>query len=158
MNKKPPELHLIDGTRPRGKSTQSVATIPANIKQRIPQADWLDDPKSWNKNKFIAETAEFLFDVYGIGSDQDKHTLSILADHIETYVQCSVGISEGGLLTTTNDGKTIGQSPYVAIRCKITTLIIQLMNELGLTPRSRLSATKTDTQSDVSKFLRGPKG
>lgn len=158
MNKKPPELHLIDGTKPRGKSTQNVATIPANIKQRIPKADWLDNPKAWDKSKFITETADFLYEVYGIGSDQDKHTLSILADHIDTYVQCNIGIAEGGLLMSTNDGKTVGQSPYVAIRSKVTTLIIQLMNELGLTPRGRLSTSKSTTQTDVSKFLRGPKG
>ena len=158
MNKKPPELHLIDGTKPRGKSTQSVAAIPSNIKQRIPKADWLDNPAAWDKSKFVAETADFLYEVYGIGSDQDKHTLSILADHIDTYVQCCVGIKEGGLLMETNDGKTVGQSPYVAIRCKVTTLIIQLMNELGLTPRGRLSTSKSNTQTDVSKFLRGPKG
>lgn len=158
MNKKPPELHLIDGTKPRGKSTQSVAVIPANIKQRIPKADWLDNPQAWDKSKFIAETADFLFEVYGIGSDQDKHTLSILADHIDTYVQCCVGIAESGLLMATNDGKTIGQSPYVAIRSKVTTLIIQLMNELGLTPRGRLSSNKTQENTSVAKFLLGPKG
>lgn len=158
MNKKPPELHLIDGTKPRGKSTQNVATIPDSIKQRIPKADWLDNPSAWDRNKFIEETSNYLFEVYGIGSDQDKHSLSMLADHIETYVNCVQGIKETGLVMEHNDGKTVGASPYFGIKAKTTTLIIQLMNELGLTPRGRLSASKTNTQSDVSRFLRGPKG
>ena len=158
MNKKPPELHLIDGTKPRGKSTQNVATIPANIKQRIPKADWLDNPASWDKSKFIEETANYLYEVYGIGSDQDKHTLSMLADQIENYVHCIEGIKETGLVVDFNDGKTMGASPYLSVKNKAATLIIQLMNELGLTPRGRLSASKSTTQTDVSKFLRGPKG
>jgi hypothetical protein len=36
------------------------------------------------------------------------------------------------------------------------TLIIQLMNELGLTPRSRLSAGKQEEDSPVAQFLKGP--
>lgn len=158
MNKKPPELHLIDGTKPRGKSTQNVATIPAHIKQRIPEAEWLENPSGWNRKAFIAETSNYLYEVYGIGSDQDKHTLSMLADQIETYITCMQGIKETGLVVEYNDGKTTGASPYVAVKNKAATLIIQLMNELGLTPRGRLSASKSDTKSDVSKFLRGPKG
>jgi hypothetical protein len=32
------------------------------------------------------------------------------------------------------------------------------MNELGLTPRGRLSINKPEEGSNISKFLRGPKG
>ena len=91
MNKKPPELHLIDGTTPRkGMPTQ----MPQSIRKRIPSAEWLNNPDAWNKEKFIEETANFLFEVYGIGNDQDKHMLSILADHIETYVNCTRSIKK----------------------------------------------------------------
>jgi P27 family predicted phage terminase small subunit len=158
MNKKPPELHLIDGTKPRGKSTQSLASIPDAIKKRIPKAEWLDDPESWNKDKFIDETADFLHQVYGIGSDQDKHTLSILAEQMDTYVKCSIGLQKTGIVTKFNNGGNIGASPFLVVRNKTTTLIIQLMNELGLTPRGRLSLSKATEDDDVSKFLRGPKG
>jgi P27 family predicted phage terminase small subunit len=158
MNKKPPELHLIDGTKPRGKSTQNLATIPDSIKKRIPKADWLDNPEDWDKDQFITETAEFLFEVYGIGSDQDKHTLSMLADHIETYVKCTIGLKKTGIVTKYNGGQNIGASPFLLVRNKTTTLIIQLMNELGLTPRGRLSLNKASEDDDVAKFLRGPKG
>jgi phage terminase small subunit len=158
MNKKPPELHLIDGTKPKGKSTQNPAVIPDSIKKRIPQAEWLENPSAWDRKTFIAETSNYLYEVYGIGSDQDKHTLGMLADQIETYVSCVAGIKETGLVVEFNGGSTTGASPYITVKNKAATLIIQLMNELGLTPRGRLSVKKPDDDSSISKFLRGAKG
>jgi len=97
-----------------------------------------------------------LYNVYGIGNDQDKHTLAMLADHIDTYVKCTTAIKMGGIISKFNDGKTVGPNPYLSVRNKTMTLIIQLMNELGLTPRSRLSAGKTEDDSPVAQFLKGP--
>lgn len=153
MNKKPPELHLVDGTTPR---KGMPAALPDTIKKRIPKAEWMDNPSAWEKSKFVEETANFLYDVYGIGNDQDKHTLAMLADHIETYIICTEAIKVEGLVSSFNDGKTVGPNPYLTVRNKTMTLIIQLMNELGLTPRSRLSAGKTEDNSPVAQFLRGP--
>lgn len=153
MNKKPPELHLFDGTKSR---RLQGAEIPASIKQRIPKAYWVDNPDAWDKSRFIAETAEFLFSVYGIGNEQDQHTLAMLADQIELYVECSRAIKDGGIISVFNDGKTIGPSPYVTIRDKTLKSCIQLMNELGLTPRSRLAAGKTEDDSPLAKFMQGP--
>lgn len=152
-NKKPPELHLVDGTTPR---KGMPALVPASIKKRIPKAEWLDDPAAWDKEKFITETADFLYEVYGIGNDQDKHTLAMLADHIETYVECNKALKKTGIVSKFNDGKTIGPNPYLTVRNKTMTLIIQIMNELGLTPRSRLSAGKKEDDSPVALFLKGP--
>jgi len=153
MNKKPPELHLVDGTTPR---KGMPASLPDTLKKRIPKAEWVDNPEAWDKSKFIEETSEFLYDVYGIGNNQDKHTLAMLADHIDTYVQCTRAIKKGGIVTSFNNGQTIGPNPYLTVRNKTMTLIIQLMNELGLTPRSRLSAGKSEDESPVAQFLRGP--
>jgi phage terminase small subunit len=158
MNKKPPELHLIDGTKPRGKSTQNLASIPDTIKKRIPKAEWLDNPALWDRDKFIKDTSDFLYEVYGIGSDQDQLALSMLADHVETYIQSNVGIKKGGIVTKFNNGANVGANPFLLVRNKTTTLIIQQMNELGLTPRGRLSLNKSNDDADVNKFLRGPKG
>ena len=155
MNKKPPELHLIDGTTPRkGMPTQ----LPQSIRKRVPSAEWMDNPDVWNKEKFIEETSDFLFDVYGIGNDQDKHLLTMLADHIETYVNCTRSIKKNTLVITYNNGSTPGPNPMLSIRNKTTTLIIQIMNELGLTPRSRLSANKADEESPITRIMKGPKG
>jgi len=157
MNKKPPELHLIDGTKPRGLSTKTTATIPETLKKRIPKAEWVDNPGAWDKQKFITETADFLYSVYGIGNDQDRHALAMLADHIDTYVDCNKNIKDTGLLII-KENNQLGANPCISIRSKTTSHIIQLMNELGLTPRGRLSVTKIDQESSVAKFLKGPKG
>lgn len=153
MNRKPPELHLVDGTKSRRGNDR---VMPEKIKARIPKAEWVDNPDAWNKEVFIKETSDFLYEVYGIGSDQDKHTLAILADHIDVYVKCNQGIKSGGVITMFNDGKTFGPNPYLSVRNKTTTLIIQLMNELGLTPRSRLASGKMEDSSPVAQFLKGP--
>lgn len=153
MNKKPPELHVVDGTKSR---VGEGASIPSELKKRIPKAEWMENPDAWDKHKFIEETSEFLFTVYGIGNDQDKHTLAMLADHIDTYVKCMKGINKNGIITTFNNGATVGPNPYIGVRNKTMTLIIQLMNELGLTPRSRLSAGKVEKESPLAAFLKGP--
>ena len=162
MNKKPPELHIVDGTKSRTRG--EIASIPQSIRKRIPSAEWLDNPEAWDKEKFIEETSEFLYTVYGIGNEQDKHALSMLADHIETYVDCSAmlkitdkdGKKKSRLVIPQNNNATLAPSPWLSIRNKTTTLIIQLMNELGLTPRSRLSSGKMEENSPVAQFLKGP--
>ena len=164
MNKKPPELHIVDGTKSRTRG--ELASLPATIRKRIPAAVWMDNPDAWDKQKFIDDTAEFLHSVYGIGNDQDSATLTILADHIETYVDCSKmlryedenGKRQSRLVIPQNDNKTLAPSPWLSIRNKTTTLIIQLMNELGLTPRSRLASGKTEDDSPVARLLKGPFG
>ena len=152
-NKKAPELHLVDGTTPRKGMPNA---LPESIRKRIPKAEWMDSPESWDKAVFVEETSEFLYTVYGIGNDQDKHTLAMLADQIDLYVKCSRGIAKNGIVTTFNNGATVGPNPYIGIRQKTMTLIIQLMNEMGLTPRSRLSAGKMEGESPLANFLKGP--
>lgn len=155
MNKKPPELHLIDGTTPRGAKP---VVMPASIKKRIPKAEWMDNPDAWDKEKFIEETSQFLYEVYGIGNDQDKHVLAMLADHIDTYVNCTRSIRKNTLIINYNNGSTPGPNPMISIRNKTTTLILQLMNELGLTPRSRLAVGKVEDTNPISRLMKGPKG
>jgi P27 family predicted phage terminase small subunit len=154
MNKLPPELHLVKGSKGLNQGTE----LPASIKARIPKADWLDNPDGWDRNKFITETSDFLYNVYGIGNDQDKHALAFLAEQIDTYVECKKSLAKTGIIARFNAGKTIGPNPYLTVRQNTLKTIIQLMNELGLTPRGRLNSGKVEENSPVSKFLRGPKG
>lgn len=132
--------------------------LPPTVRKRIPKAEWLEDPDLWDKDKFIEETSAFLFDVYGIGNEQDKHVLSMLADHIDTYIHCTRNIRKNTLIVRYNNGSTPGPNPLISIRNKTTTLIIQLMNELGLTPRGRLASNKVEDESPIAKLMRGPKG
>ena len=155
MNRKAPELHLIDGTHKR--AVIQAAPIPDQLKKRIPQAEWMDNYDAWNKAQFIDETSSFLYEVYGIGNNQDKHALAMLADHIDTYIKCTKGISANGVIIKF-DNSAVGANPYINIRNKTMTLIIQLMNELGLTPRGRLASGKVESESEVAIFMRGPEG
>jgi phage terminase small subunit len=82
--------------------------------------------------------------------------LAILADHIETYVNANRSIKSNTLVISYNNGQTPGPNPMISIRNKATTYIIQLMNELGLTPRSRLTAGKVEDNSAIGKLMRGP--
>lgn len=153
-NKLPPELHLVHGT----KGENQGILLPESVKKRIPYADWLDGFVPFDKKKFIEETADFLFEVYGIGSDQDKHTLAMLAEQMELYVSCNSQFRVEDAVISTNDGKTLAPHPAISIRNNAIKIIIQLMNELGLTPKSRLSSGKPQDDSAVAKFLKGPKG
>jgi P27 family predicted phage terminase small subunit len=155
MNKKPIELHLIESTKPR---TTNPVLLPETLKKRIPKAEWLDNYHLWDKSKFIEETSEFLFEVYGIGNDQDKTALAMLANEIDTYVECCKGIEKGGIVIRFNNGANLGSNPFLIERGKAFKNIIQMMNELGLTPRGRLSINRPEEDSPISKFLKGPKG
>jgi len=152
MNKKPIELHLIDGTK---SEVPNLAVLPDTIKKRIPVAEWIDNPDIWDKKTFIKETAEFLHEVYGIGSDQDKTTLAMLADQLDTYIQSYRLLATDNLVVETNNGKTLAPNPLISIKLNALKVSIQLMNELGLTPKSRLSANKTEDNSPVAQFLKG---
>ena len=152
-NRKPPERHAADGTRSKHKGT----SLPEAVKLRVPAAEWLDDPDSWDKHKFVKETSDFLWDTYGIGSKMDRHVLAMLADQIDTYIQCNRGLEGEDIVVSVNGGSSLGTHPLITIRDKTITKVISLMNELGLTPRSRLTAKKEDGKP-LAGFLKGPGG
>ena len=124
--------------------------------ERVPFAEWLNDPQSWSKKKFIHETAAFLWDAYEIGTNQDKHALGILATLIETIVISNIDIEKNGLVVTHSKGVT-GKNHHVDIRDKAITRAVLLMNELGLTPKGRLPVTPK-ISPHIRALLAGPKG
>ena len=129
--------------------------LPEKVRSRVPKADWLDNPDSWDRETFIKETSDFLWDTYGIGSDQDKHVLAALATQIEIFVRCWKGVQKGGIITQFNNGATIGPNPYLTAGDKALTRAVVLMNELGLTPKGRLAQNKTEG-GKYAKLLSGP--
>ena len=151
MNRLPPELHLVHGTKTEHKATG----LPESVRARVPKADWLDNPDAWDRNAFIKETSDFLWDTHGIGSNQDKHVLAALANQMEIYIKCIKGVAKGGIVTTFNNGATVGPNPYLTAGDKALSRAVVLMNELGLTPRSRLATNKQEG-GKYSKLLAGP--
>lgn len=140
----PSELRII-------RATEKTAAPVEKIKARVPQADWLENPDSWNASKFIQETADFMYEIYGIDADQDKHLLAMLADQISIYVEAKKGIARDGIVSEFNGGKTLGASPYFSVMKEALNKIVTLMNELGLTPKGRMGKTTTNdnTYSDL---------
>lgn len=147
----PKNLHLIHGT----KKADSINALTKNVKSRIPKADWLDNSDAWDKNLFIQETSEFLWEIYGIGSDQDKHLLAALANQMDIYIKCMKGVAKGGIITQFNAGQTIGPNPFLTAGDKALTKVIALMNELGLTPKGR-AATNKQEAGKYQNLLNGP--
>ncbi len=151
---KPVELHIVAGTKQRGKIKS--AAIPDAMKSRVPYAEWLENPDSWDRAKFIKETADFLFDTYGIGCNQDKHALAMLADQLELYVRAVRELIGQDIVIAQNDGKTFSANPLISIKNKAFDLSLKAMTELGLTPRARLSSTKPINANAFDEFLKGP--
>ena len=150
--KLPPEIHLIKGSNGMNQGV----LLPDSIKARIPFAEWANQPELFTKELFVEETAEYLYQVYGIGSEQDKHTLMMLADQLEIYINARNQQSKHPLVIKINNGKTLAPNPYIAIANEAMKNCVKLMNELGLTPKSRLSAGRTEEASPVAQFLKGP--
>ena len=152
--KLPPEIHLIKGS----KGMNQGVLLPQSVKARIPFAEWASQPELFTKERFVSETADYLYEVYGIGSEQARHTLLMLADQLETYIQARAQQEKHPLVVKINDGKTLAPNPYIAVANEAMKNCIKLMNELGLTPKSRLGSNKPEDNSAVAKFLKGPKG
>ena len=151
---KPIELHVVEGTKQGGKIKSTL--IPDQLKARVPYAEWLENPEEWNRRRFIKETSDFLFDTYGIGCNQDKHTLAMLATHMEMFARCQKELQGQDFVIAQNDGKTFSANPLISIQNNAFNLAIKAMNELGLTPRARLSSTKPINANAFDEFLKGP--
>lgn len=149
--KLPPEVHAVHGSRGENPGI----FLPEKVKARIPFAEWLTDPASFSKQRFIKETADYLWDVYGIGTEQDRHTLAMLADQMEVYIEAKARQGEYPLVVETNAGKTLAPNPYLAISNKAMDCAVKLMGELGLTPKSRLAANKLNVDTPLGDFLKG---
>lgn len=149
--KLPPEVHSVHGS----KGMNAGILLPEKIKARIPFATWAENPDSFSRKKFVEETANYLYDVYGIGSTQDQHTLTMLADQMQVYIDAKKQQDTMPLVIEMNGGKTLAPNPYITIANKAMDNCVKLMNELGLTPKSRLAANKLEDSSPLADFLKG---
>lgn len=150
-NRLPPELHVVKGT----SGTRKAKALPQDVRARVPKADWLSNPEQWNMDRFVQETSDFLWDVYGIGSDQDKHILAACASQIDIYVRCWRELQHGDLIVSNNNGASVGPNPYFAMGDRALQRAVVLMGEMGLTPKGRL-ASKTAEGGKYKALLAGP--
>lgn len=152
MQKKPIDLKNIETM----KLVSTVTNLEPETPRRIPVAEWLDNPSAWDKKQFVLETSDYLFETYGLSHAQNKHTVSMLAEQMDIYIRCTSFIEQEGFVVEFNNGETRGTNPYIAIRNKSSELIVRLMGELGLTPKSSL-VSKRSASSKLTGLLKGPK-
>jgi len=150
--KKPPELHVVNNR----KGMNQGVLLPDEIKKRVPTAYWLDNFNAWDKEEFIKTTADYLYDVYGIGSDQDQHLLAMLALQIDTFIKCQKIVDDTHIIVKFNNGANHGTNPALIQRDRAYKLIISGMNELGLTPSGRLQKhTEPTSNASIGKLMQG---
>jgi len=153
MRRFPREVHVVHGTL--GDARSAGVALPEQVKARIPFAEWANDPKAFTRERFVKDTADYLFQVYGIGSEQDQHALLMLADQMQTYVSARAQLQGQPLVIETNNGATVGANPLLAVQDRAMVHALRLMTELGLTPKSRLTASKVDEVSPYAEILKG---
>ena len=150
-NKLPQEVHAVHGS----VGLNVGVAIPERLKARIPFAEWASQPELFSKQRFVEETSQYLFDVYGIGTEQDRHTLMMLADQMQTYIDARAQQEKHPLVVKINNGKTLAPNPFISVANEAMKNCIKIMNELGLTPKSRLAANKLEDSSPIGEFLKG---
>ena len=127
--------------------------------KKIPIANWLNDPDSFNKEQFYKETIEFLFAIYSNAADIDKHLVAMLADTLETYIECKKVLDKQGYVIEFNDGKTLGTNPLYKTMDNAVSSYISLTNELQISLKARVkNGVKEPTEVDeaLKKLMRGP--
>lgn len=148
----PAELHIVHGTNAGHKAMP----LPADMKDRIPTCEWLDDFDKWDKVKFQEEMSDFLWETYGIGCKQDRHILGAIAFNMDVFVQCARGMEESNVLTHFNGGQNAGVNPLLIAADRAMLRVQSLMGELGLTPKSRLAGGKKQEGGKYASLLSGP--
>lgn len=131
--KTPLEVRQALGIRVKVK----LAEIPPDMRKPIPQSEWMDNPKAFDKSKYIEETMYFIKRVYGFEPESCEYQVFFLAEEMQTYCDAMAGFIDGGSEIVVN-GK---QNPFLKVRDTTTLNIIKLSRELGLTPSSRLPTT-----------------
>jgi len=131
----------------------------SDVVKKIPIANWLHDPDSFNKEHFYKETIEFLFKIYSNAADIDKHLVAMLADTLETYIECKKVLDKQGYVIEFNDGKTLGTNPLYKTMDNAVGSYISITNELQISIKARLkNGAKEPTEVDeaLKKLMRGP--
>ena len=127
--------------------------------KKIPIANWLHDPDSFNKQHFYKETIEFLFAIYSNAADIDKHLVAMLADTLETYIECKKVLDKQGYVIEFNDGKTLGTNPIYKTMDNAVSSYISITNELQISLKARVkNGAKEPSENDevLKKLMRGP--
>jgi phage terminase small subunit len=142
--KLPANLHIVEARRPTQSEQVTISLGPSK---------WLTAPAAWSRDEFVAEVEQAMRESHGEGLELDRFLLALLASQAEIYVQCWCDIQEKGLTTTYNAGQTPGKNPSVAIADRALRQLVNLLDELGVTPNLR---RPSKPKGQYAKLLAGP--
>ena len=128
-----------------------LAEIPAELRCRIPVAEWEDNPRLFSRSQFIDETSDFMEKVYGFHPASFQCALWMLADQMQIYMDATIGYVESGSVMVVN-GK---ESAWLRVRDGALEAILKLQRLMGLTAASRLVAAKPEAV-DINVLLPYP--
>ena len=141
----PIEVRLATGKRIRNNLT----ILPEGL--RTPA---LNDLKTFDKVQYRNEVDAFLRAAY----DMQGHEMvvAMLAEEMSIYAQACVGRSEASAGVVTDAGEV---SAWIKAQNLALKSVIMLIRELGLSPSSRLEATKNKhvVSEEAARFMAGPK-
>ena len=117
-------------------------------------AYWLENPETWDKNKFAEQVNQAMVDAYGLDVKFDEHIISILTDQMHTYVLATKALMNEDLIEFANNGARMA-NPNQKVRDTALARVMQLLTMLGLVPNGR--PKKSNAPTELEEFLEGPR-
>ena len=127
--------------------------IAMNKLREAKLAHWLEDPTTWDKEKFANEVNKAMVDAYGLDVEFDTHLITILTDQMDTYVKAASALMTEPMIEMANSGMRMS-NPNQKIRDSALSRIMQLLTMLGLVPSGR--PKRSNAPTDIDELLAGP--
>jgi P27 family predicted phage terminase small subunit len=116
-------------------------------------AHWLEDPTTWDKEKFAEEVGQAMLDAYGLDVEFDSHMITLLTDQMDTYVKATAALNTEPLVDMATNGTRM-PNPNQKIRDNALARCMQLLTMLGLVPSGR--PKKSNAPNEIDELLAGP--
>ena len=133
-----------------GKVNQEV-TVSRMREAKL--AHWLEDPTTWDREKFADEVSRAMVEAYGLDVEFDTHLITVLTDQMDTYVKATAALATEQLCEFSVNGTRM-PNPNQKIRDTSLARVMQLLTMLGLVPNGR--PKKSSAPTDIDKLLAGP--
>jgi P27 family predicted phage terminase small subunit len=116
-------------------------------------AHWLENPTTWDREKFCAEVNNAMVEAYGMDVPFDTHLISMLTDQMDTYVKAASALMTESLIEMANNGARMS-NPNQKVRDSALARIMQLLTMLGLVPAGR--PKRSNIPTEIDELLAGP--
>ena len=116
-------------------------------------AHWLENPTTWDREKFACEVNQAMEDAYGLNVSFDTHLISMLTDQMDTYVKAAAALNTEELIEYANNGARMA-NPNQKVRDSALARAMQLLTMLGLVPAGR--PKRSNAPTEIDELLAGP--